>query len=114
MIMLRYENIPFYPIVNGHRSTVRALVSIKLREATMELFLNGAELSLEFSDFSEFRDLDKSQKHEMCSILKTLSITCLAGTVVASWSLTQELQVRPLLMNLLNSVKIFWKNFIMQ
>ena len=45
-----------------------------------------------FSEFSEFREPDKSLKHEM---------VCLAGTVVGSWSLTQEVfgwQVETLLL----------------
>ena len=39
----------------------------------------------EFNDFSEFRESDKSLKHGFCSMM------CLAATVVAYWSLTQEM-----------------------
>ena len=38
----------------------------------------------------EFRESDKSLKHELGSILKILSLTYPDVTVVASWSLTQE------------------------
>ena len=41
-------------------------------------------------DFSEFRESDKSLKHESGSIKNPVSHMCLAGTVVASCSLTQE------------------------
>ena len=36
----------------------------------------------EFTEFTEFRESDKSLKHELGSM-------CLAGAVVASWSVTQ-------------------------
>ena len=41
----------------------------------------------EFTEFSEFMESDKSLKHELGSILKILSLTCV---LLASWSLTQE------------------------
>ena len=44
----------------------------------------------EFSESSDFRESDKSLKHELGSIKDTVSFMCLAGTMVASWSLTQE------------------------
>ena len=41
-------------------------------------------------EFSEFRESNKSLKHE-CSLFKdSVSHMCLAGFVVASWSLKQE------------------------
>ena len=43
-----------------------------------------------FNEFSEFRESDKSLKHELGSIKDPVSYMCLAGAVVASWSLTQE------------------------
>ena len=36
--------------------------------STLEFFLNGAELSLKFSDFSQFKESDKLLKHELASI----------------------------------------------
>ena len=53
----------------------------------MEVSLNQQE----FSEFSEFRESDKSLKHELIGVnLKTMSYMCLAVTVVASWSLAKE------------------------
>ena len=46
-----------------------------------------------FTEFSEFRETDKSPKHELGSIKDPISHMCLAGTVVACWSLTQEVAV---------------------
>ena len=46
-----------------------------------------------FSEFSEFREYDKSLKHEMGSILRSFLYRCLTGAVVASWSLTQEVAI---------------------
>ena len=40
-------------------------------------------------EFSEFRESITSLKHELESI-NSVSHMCLAGSVVASWSLTQE------------------------
>ena len=40
-----------------------------------------------FVEFCEFRETDKSLKHELASI----SYMCLTGAVVACWSLTGEL-----------------------
>ena len=41
-------------------------------------------------EFSEFRESDKSVKHDsMVQFKDPDSHMCLAGTVVASWSLTQ-------------------------
>ena len=49
------------------------------------------KLSRTFSEFSEFRESDKSLKHELGSIYKDpVSHMCLVAAVVASWSLTQE------------------------
>ena len=45
------------------------------------------------SEFSEFREYDKSLKHEMGSILRSFLYRCLTGAVVASWSLTQEVAI---------------------
>ena len=44
-------------------------------------------------EFSKFRESDKSQKHELGLIKDPVSHMCLAGTVVTSWSLTQEVEV---------------------
>ena len=52
-------------------------------------------------EFSEFGNTDKSLKHELGSVSHLVSQLCLAGTVVASWSLTQEVagwQARALLL----------------
>ena len=43
----------------------------------------------EFTEFREFKESDKSLQHELGSI-KDLSLICIVGTVVAFWSLTQE------------------------
>ena len=48
------------------------------------------EVKQKFSEFNEFRESDKSLKHELGSIKDPVSYMCLAGAVVASWSLTQE------------------------
>ena len=42
-----------------------------------------------FAEFSEFRETDKSLKHELGSNLQSLTYVLL-GAVVACWSLTQE------------------------
>ena len=44
----------------------------------------------EFTEFSVFKETDKSLKHELGSIQDPVSHMCLAGAVVASWSLTQK------------------------
>ena len=44
----------------------------------------------ELIKFSEFRESDKSLKHELVSFKDPVSLPILAGTVVASWSLRQE------------------------
>ena len=49
----------------------------------------------EFTEFSEFRESDKSLKHELESILSLttfvlLALWSLTQEVVTSWSLTQE------------------------
>ena len=43
-----------------------------------------------FSEFRKFRESDKSLKHELDSVKGSSLHLCLAGTVVVSWSLTQE------------------------
>ena len=40
--------------------------------------------------FSEFKESNKSLKHELVQFRYPLGYLCLAGAVVASWSLTQE------------------------
>ena len=42
----------------------------------------------EFTEFSEFRESDKSLMHELGSI--SVSHMCLDGAVVACWFVTQE------------------------
>ena len=44
----------------------------------------------DFIEFNEFKESDKSLKHELASIKDPLCYLCLAGAVVASLSLTQE------------------------
>ena len=44
----------------------------------------------EFTEFSAFRESDKSLKHDLGSFKDSVSHMCLAGAVVASCSLTQE------------------------
>ena len=44
----------------------------------------------EFTEFSEFRESDKSLKHELGQFKDPIAHICLAGAVVASWSLTQR------------------------
>ena len=39
--------------------------SAKTKSAILEFFLNGAELLLNSVEFSEFREFDKSLKHEL-------------------------------------------------
>ena len=43
-----------------------------------------------YSEFSEFSESDKSLKHEYGSVKSPISYLCLAGSVVASCSLTQD------------------------
>ena len=43
-----------------------------------------------FSEFSEFRESDKTLKHELVQFKDPVSHMCRSGAVVASWSLTQE------------------------
>ena len=43
-----------------------------------------------FSEFSEFGQSDESPKHELDTIKDPASHMCLAGTVVVSWSLMQD------------------------
>ena len=43
-----------------------------------------------FSEFSEFRESDKSVKHKLESVKDPVRNTCLAGAVLAYWSLTKE------------------------
>ena len=43
-----------------------------------------------FAEFSDFRETDKSLKHELDQFKDPVSHMCLAGTVVAPWSLAQE------------------------
>ena len=47
---------------------------------------------IEICEFSEFRESDKSLKHELDSILRLVSHMGLAGAVVASWSLTSYIR----------------------
>ena len=44
-------------------------------------------MDMKFSEFSEFQESDKSLKHEFKD---PVCYQCLAGAVVVSWSLTQE------------------------
>ena len=55
----------------------------------------------EFTEFSKFRESDKSLKHDWAQFKDPVSHMCLDGTMVASWSLTQEVagwQVQALLL----------------
>ena len=54
-----------------------------------------------FTEFSEFRKSDKSLNMNQAQFKDPVSQMCLAGAMVASWSLTQEVaewQVRILLL----------------
>ena len=53
-----------------------------------------------FSEFSKFRESDKSVKHELGSIERSVSHVCLAGALVAFLSLI--LQIRTLLMAIIS------------
>ena len=53
----------------------------------LEFFLNGAKLSTEFS---EFRETDNHRSMNWAQFKVPVSHMCCAGTVVACWSLTQE------------------------
>ena len=44
----------------------------------------------EFTEFSEFREADKSLMHEWPQFKDPVSHMCLAGAVVACWFVTQE------------------------
>ena len=57
----------------------------------LKIFLNGTELPLNSVNSVISAEFDKSLKHELGSILKIRSLMmCLAGAVVVSWCLTQE------------------------
>ena len=66
----------------------RWLPSIKLQRCKD----NGVfpKWSRTFAEFSDFRETDKSLKHELDQFKDPVSHMCLAGTVVAPWSLAQE------------------------
>ena len=56
-----------------------------------DLLFNGvfpkwSRTFIEFSEFSEIREFDKSLKHELGSLKDLVSHMCLAGAVVALWS----------------------------
>ena len=56
-----------------------------------DLLFNGvfpkwSRTFIEFSEFSEIREFDKSLKHELGSLKDLVSHMCLAGAVVAPWS----------------------------
>ena len=58
-------------------------------QTTLEFFLNRAELS---ARFSEFRESENHWSMNWAHIIKIpVSHMCLAGAVIASWSLTQEM-----------------------
>ena len=71
-----------------------------------------------FTKFSEFRETDKSLKHGLSQYKDPVSHMCLAGAVVASCSLTQEVtgsspftaMTNILSLNSANSVKTFRGN----
>ena len=62
-----------------------------------------------FSDFSKFRESDKSMRHELGQFKDIVCCLCLAGAVVASWPLTQEVAGSSLFVT---AVKTFRKNSI--
>ena len=45
---------------------------------------------MEFTEFSKFRESDKSLKHELAQFKDPVFHMCLAGAVVTSGSLTEE------------------------
>ena len=56
-----------------------------------DLLFNGvfpkwSRTFIEFSEFSEIREFDKSLKHELGSLKDLVFHMCLAGAVVALWS----------------------------
>ena len=65
-------------------SNTSAIASIVCEHILTQL--NGVSL---IGECDEFRESDKSLKHELSSLLRS-SPLCLAITVVASWSLAQE------------------------
>ena len=69
-------------------------------------------MNQKFSEFSEFGESCKSLKYERVQFKDPLCYLCLAGTVVASWSLTQEVASWNIFLSLnsVNSVKTFWDN----
>ena len=46
-------------------------------------------MELKLSEFNKFGESDKSLKHELGPFKDPVSHICLAGTVIAPWSLTQ-------------------------
>ena len=59
-------------------------------QKNIAVFLNWSRTFIEFSEFREWRESDKSLKHELGSTLRSCLHMCLAGTVGTSLSLTQE------------------------
>ena len=68
------------------------LLFVQEEELSMsDLLFNGVfpkwnRAFIEFSEFSEIREFDKSLKHELGSLKDLVSHMCLAGAVVAPWS----------------------------
>ena len=76
----------------------------------MEVFLNGAELSLNSVILANSGNLEIHWSMNWAQFKDFVSHMSLVDAVVASWSLTQEVQVRALLISL--SQKTFRKNCI--
>ena len=62
----------------------------EIRRESMEFFLNGADLSLSSVNLANSRNLTSRQNMNWAQFSDSVTHVCLAGVVVASWSLTQE------------------------
>ena len=77
----------------GYQGCTPPRISCSLPEKNGQIngrFPKWCRTFIEFSKFCEFRESDKSVKHELAQFKYPASHMCLAGAVVASWSLTQE------------------------
>ena len=71
--------------------TMYCLVQAQMSNSTVEFFLNGAESSFNSVNSANSGNLINQSSMNWAEFKDPLSHVCLAGDVVASWSLTQEM-----------------------
>ena len=67
------------------------LVQAQKSNSTVEFFLNGAESSFNSVNSANSENLINQSSMNWAEFKEPLSHVCLAGAVVASWALTQEM-----------------------